>query len=365
MDNHPKYKNSRNLDRIKKEYAEKYFYGIDKEMDLVKISKAYMAIVGDGRGNIVQADSLKNPKEWSVKAKHSFTENGKLKKFDIVLTNPPFGSKIKIISGSILENYDLGHKWKYDKKNGKWIKQPETKKTPPQILFIERCLQFLKDGGMLGIVLPETYFHAPKDRYVLEYIKRNNNIISIIDLAHNAFRPHNNAKTILLILQKNRPQQDNILMGVAEEVGHDHLGKEIYRYDYETQQFTNEIWDDTIIIRKEIADPFNPNNKNVFVIHKDEIKNNIYVPRYYWKKRIETLMKVAEKQNLEFIQMQELLEKKIITHFVGHGSPPAKFKGKGNIPYIRVKDIVNWEIYKNPTSLIPEHIYLKYKVAFN
>ena len=39
--------------KLKQEAAEKYFYGIDKEIDLVKIAKAYMAIVGDGRGGIV------------------------------------------------------------------------------------------------------------------------------------------------------------------------------------------------------------------------------------------------------------------------------------------------------------------------
>lgn len=51
----------------------------------------------------------------------------------------------------------------------------------------------------------------------------------------------------------------------------------------------------------------------------------------------------------------------IIGYFDGHGSPPSQFKGKGTIPYIRVKDIVNWELYKDPTSLIPKDIYDKKK----
>jgi len=60
--------------------------------------------------------------------------------------------------------------------------------------------------------LPETYFHAPTTKYVLQYIKKNNNIIAMIDLPHNTFRPYCNAKTCLLILQKDTPQQNKIIM---------------------------------------------------------------------------------------------------------------------------------------------------------
>ena len=48
---------------------------------------------------------------------------------------------------------------------------------------------------------------------------------------------------------------------------------------------------------------------------------------------------------------------RVIKDFSGHGSPSAKFKGEGDIPYVRVADIVNWDIYKNPTSGVPEHVY--------
>jgi len=50
---------------LKTEIASKNFYGIDKEFDLAKVSKAYMAIVGDGRGGIFCADSLVSPEEWT------------------------------------------------------------------------------------------------------------------------------------------------------------------------------------------------------------------------------------------------------------------------------------------------------------
>lgn len=70
---------------MKSEVASRNFYGIDKEFDLVKVSKAYMAIVGDGRGGIFCSDSLANPIEWTP----FMRERIKLGSFDVLLTNPP------------------------------------------------------------------------------------------------------------------------------------------------------------------------------------------------------------------------------------------------------------------------------------
>lgn len=56
-----------------------------------------------------------------------------------------------------------------------------------------------------------------------------------------------------------------------------------------------------------------------------------------------------------------MLDDGIIEAYAGYGSPPSGFKGRGDIPYIRVADIVNWELYKNPTSGVPREIYEKIK----
>lgn len=358
MEGSKKYKGLPNLEELKKANAQKYFFGIDKEIDLVKIAKAYMAIIGDGRGSIVQQNTLHTAEDFEGRARELFVEDEEFKQFDIILTNPPFGRSSKILEEDA-KNFDLGHVWK---RNGDvWERTNKPKETEPQVLFIERCLQMLRGGGKLAIVLPETYFHAPNVRYVLNYLKKDNNIIAIIDLAHNSFRPYNNAKTLLLVLEKGKKQQDKIIMGVAEEIGHDHNGKPIYRYNKETHEFNDEIWDDTKIIRKELYEPAKKSNTNVFVVDIENIKNSVYVPRYYWNRRIEELRDEAESRGLKFVQIKDLINDGIIADFPGHGSPPGKYKGKGEIPYVRVADIVNWAIYKNPTALIPEHVYHKIK----
>lgn len=359
MENSKKYKGMKNLDIEKRNIAERYIYGIDKEIDLVKIAKAYMAIIGDGKGGVVQQNSLHTADDFEGRAKDLFVdEDEEFKQFDIILTNPPFGSKTKVLKDDA-QYFDLGHKWV--KKGDKYIKTNKEKDTPIQELFIERCLTMLKDGGKLAIVLPETYFHSPSTKYIIEYIKKNNNIKAVVDLPHNTFRPHCNAKTLLLVLEKGRKQQNKIILAVAEEMGHNHQDKTIYRYDEEKHIFTDEIWDDTEIIREELDNPNNSKNKYVFTIDADKIVNNIYVPRYYWDKKIKDLEKEAEKQNLEFVKVEELVDKKIIKVFRGHGAPPSEFKGLGDVPYVRAGDVVSWDIYKNPTAMIPYSVYLSSK----
>ncbi|MCL4480277.1 MAG: N-6 DNA methylase [Candidatus Thermoplasmatota archaeon] len=362
MDNDKKYKGSPNLEKIKQDIAEKTFFGIDKEPDLVKISKAYMAIVGDGRGGIVSQNTLHQPEDYEPRPKELFVQaDNTFKKFDIIITNPPFGSKIKVLEDEA-KHYDLGHVWKWDPSTG-WIKTEKVKATEPQVLFVERCLQMLSDGGTLAIVLPETYFHAPEVRYVLEYIKKRSNIKAIIDLPHNTFRPHNNAKTILLMLEKGIAQGSKITFAVAEQMGHNHRGEDMYRYDSVTGKFTEEKWDDTVKIREEIDNPENPKNKYVFNINTEDIKNDVYVPRYYWNKKMEEIKGEAKKEGYTLIPMSQLIDEGIVKSYSGHGSPDAKFKGLGEdqVPYVRVADISNWMIYQNPTSLVPRDVYKKIK----
>ena len=329
--------------------------GIEKDNFLSKVAKAYMAIIGDGKGGIFCENSLDKPSNWKPKTR----QNVNLGQYDVLLTNPPFGKDIKVEGSEILNQYDLGYKWKSAGKTFEKTNKLKTVETP-QIIFIERCLQLLKDGGRMGIVLPETFFHAPRSRYVLHKMLENNNLTWVIDLPHNTFRPHNNAKCLAIVVEKNKPQQELINMAVLEEIGHDHQGKDIFRWDIETKKIDRtKIWDDTPLVIDEIKNGF---SKYCFQT-KAEIAStkNIYVPRYYWENKIEEIKEIAEKQNLQLVPIKTLIQKKILKCFDGHGSPPAEYKGRGEVTYVRVKDIVNWEIYKDPTSRIPEEIYLQKK----
>ena len=362
MDSHPTWNNlsSQKLVEVKCRIAKQTIHGLDKESDLVKITKAYMAIIGDGKSRIAQANSLHPPERFEGTSRTvalSDDPQDGFRQFDVILTNPPFGSKNTKVSLTESATFDLGHKWKKNRK-GTFDKQDEARSTPAQELFIERCLDLLKPGGRLAIILPETIAHAPTKKHIVQYIKSRGNIRCVIDLPHNTFRPHCNAKTLLWIIEKDR-NQDDIVFGVAREMGRDHLGKEKYRVV--DGKITNEVWDDTIAIRKELEKPEYQTNRHVFVVQDSVIRKNIYVPRYYWETVDEEIREEAEKQGLQLVKMGYLIEKSIVRKFKGHGSPPNEYKGLGNVPYVRAGDIGNLAVYKNPTSGVPEHIYREVK----
>ena len=351
MDEDPRYRNSPNLALEKQDVARRFFFGIDKEIDLVRIAKAYMAIAGDGRGGIAQENSLHAAAHFEGHSKSLFTVNDDFRQFDIVFTNPPFGADNKVLKEESAQ-FALGHSWK--KVGDDYVQTNKAKDTEPQILFVERCLQMLKQGGILAIVLPETFFHAPSYRYILNFALLENNLRAVVDLPHNTFRPFNNAKTCLMVLEKGVPQQPEILMAVAEEMGHDHQGHAKYRMNPVTKHVTGEIWDDLKIIREELEDPYSPDNQYTFRINHADIKNGVYVPRYYWNNPSKTILKP---EGVEPLLMRKLLEEGIVEAYKGHGSPESAYKGQGEIPYIRVSDIVNWELYRNPTSYVPRHVF--------
>ena len=110
-------------------------------------------------------------------------------------------------------------------------------------------------------MLPETVFHAPSLAYLRHFLLSGNNLVAVIDLPHNTFRPHCNAKTCLLCLKKGVPQQEHIVMATPEEMGHDHTGQPLFRYG------SADLWDDLVEVLDELDVPDNQQNKHVFSIH--------------------------------------------------------------------------------------------------
>jgi type I restriction enzyme M protein len=102
-------------------------------------------------------------------------------------------------------------------------------------LFIERCLQLLKDGGKMAIVLPDGIFGNETENYVRNWILQNAEIIAIIDIPLETFLPHTDTKTSILILQKVKkeklPANYPIFLSIAGYCGHDRQGKEIEKDD--------------------------------------------------------------------------------------------------------------------------------------
>jgi type I restriction enzyme M protein len=226
--------------RIKK-FAEQFIVGLDFNPELVKASKMNMVMNNDGAGGLFQANSLEAPASWET----DLVARKLIGRVDVLFTNPPFGSKIPVADPSTLEQYDLGHSWTYDKSADRWTKTAAIQKSqPPEILFIERCVKFLKPGtGRMAIVLPDGILGSPGLGYVREWILQNTRILASIDLHPDTFQPDVSIQTSVLVLQRKPDQliavetaaqkinDYSVFMAVGNHVGHDKRGNRTYVRD--------------------------------------------------------------------------------------------------------------------------------------
>lgn len=220
------------IEAEKQKVAIKNFRGIDKDNFLSKVAKAYLAILGDGRGGVHCENSLDRFDNWNPKT----IEDIQAGTFDVIVTNPPFGKKLSIDTTEILSLYDLGHKWSQNSQ-GEFEKGDLVDKQPPQLLFIERCFQLLRNGGRMGIVLLESIFGMPKYQYVVNYIQEKAKILAVVTLPEDLFQPHTHAKCCVLICQKYKKGESretcdnfNIFMSDVKWCGHDSRGNITYTY---------------------------------------------------------------------------------------------------------------------------------------
>jgi type I restriction enzyme M protein len=112
---------------------------------------------------------------------------------------------------------------------------------PPEVLFIERCVQFLKPGtGKLGIVVPDGILGNPDYEYIRYWILSNCQVLASVDLPVETFLPRTGTQTSVLLLRRKSEQQRlaesfedgssdyEIFMAQARTVGKDRRGNVIY-----------------------------------------------------------------------------------------------------------------------------------------
>lgn len=148
-------------------------YGLDINPFLVRTAQMNLVMHGDGSSNIFRADSSKTPGEWSPEARRK-TPYGQV---DVVLTNPPFGSEVRIDDPHVLAKYELTH---WESVNGRVS-------IPAEQLFLETAMNFLLEGGILGIVLPDGILNNPSLKFLRSWLLMRGRIIASIDLPKETF----------------------------------------------------------------------------------------------------------------------------------------------------------------------------------
>lgn len=242
--------------------ASSKIFGLDINPNLVKVARMNMVMNNDGQGGITHTDSLARPEDWKFPAgtMQVYQESRRFKQeniteyfrrevqeglFDIIATNPPFGTKIKIDSERVLSQYELARRWAYEEERKLWTATPTLQSgVAPEILFIERCVRLLKPGtGRMCMVIPDGILGNPDDEYIRVWLLRHCQVLALVDMPVELFLPKTGVQTHLAFFRRKstdemnqeslsgKPRDYPIFMAVAKRVGKDRRDNRLYRRD--------------------------------------------------------------------------------------------------------------------------------------
>ena len=280
---------------------------VDTSKRLVKVARTAMILNGDGYTGMTQGDSLGPYESFAEKIVSMCHKNIP----SIILTNPPFAGvgEGKQSDGPTLERFELGKKWSYI--DGEYQKTDElcADGVPPEMLFVERCVDWLRPGGKLGIVLPKGFLDTNTYQSARALLLRKCRILAIINMHKNTFQPYTGVRTCLILVQKLQESEEittiedySIFMAISNKIGQDSEGVPIYRYD-DNGDLIDEIDQDLDkILEKYIS--FTKGELETsdycFSIKRSEILDDFrFNPQAYMPSLNKTLKDVANIDNVE------------------------------------------------------------------
>lgn len=287
----------------KKKLCGEYLYGTEITQRLAIASKTNMYLHGDGRTNLYRHDGLLD------------YENIQENKFDIVVTNPPFGADID--KEEILNNFDLGIK---------------RKKQASEVLFLERCIRLAKkDTGKIAIVLPESILMNTTYQYVRDWLDENVTIEAIFKMPSFAFKPSGTSgiSTSLVFMKRKKPKEKNypIFMGNVKKISFDQNNRPDIDF------FPNIL---NCYKQFKLKNKTEFENKSCYVINRNDgdlLSVNFYKPKY-----MELIRKIKKGK---YINLKEICKKEknsIVDGPFGTQLHVSDYKKEG-VPVIRVKNI--------------------------
>ena len=188
-------------------FAEKHLFGIEINEQISRVAKMNMIIHDDGHTNIITNDGLKNNRTLEIENRNL---NFQDETFDLIMTNPPFGSTIKADEVGYYKEYELFEKnlgfteikdrISDDNNKNKWRTSQST-----EVLFLERCYKYLnEENGYLAIVVPDGILTNSSSQYVRDWLIEKFRVLAVVSLPQHTFA-HVKAgvKSSVLFLKKH------------------------------------------------------------------------------------------------------------------------------------------------------------------
>lgn len=172
-------------------WAQTHLFGIDKDAIAIKLTKAIMQIMGDGSAHCVRGDSIRVAK-WKTDYQHLCTPHFEDGRYSVVVTNPPFGQNLTVdAQDSRAAGLDIAQK-----DDGSY------QDLEIGLLFLNRAYRWIRKGGRIGIVLPETYFFSTQYKFVWGWLKGKLAPRVVANIPMEAFQGFCRAKTNFYVFEK-------------------------------------------------------------------------------------------------------------------------------------------------------------------
>ena len=231
------------------DFAEKNLFGLEVNDELTRVAKMNMIIHDDGHTNIVGHDALDFPPH--ISAQNPGLAPGK---FDLILTNPPFGAVIKRTEkgDGYLEQFELqqyiGKNYPRDtrttengaKSGGQGVKARASVKT--EILFLERIHAFLKPGkGRAAVVLPDGILSNSSLQGVRYWLLNHFQLLAVVSLPQFAFSHYDaGVKASIVFLRRladgeSISDDSPIFMALTDNIGYDATGRKTFAITVESE----------------------------------------------------------------------------------------------------------------------------------
>ncbi len=250
------------------DFAEKNLFGLEINEELARVAKMNMIIHDDGHTNIVGHDALDfferpvgaDGKPLGPNREYILDKNKGLKPgtFDLILTNPPFGSVVKRTEKAegYLEQFELrnflsksatgsepdesGMGEQNAKRGAKAVKDRASIKT--EILFLERVHSFLKPGtGRVAIVLPDGILTNSSLQGVRDWLLDHFQLLAVVSLPQFAFAHYDAGVKASIVFMRRLaedevvPDDAPIFMALAENIGYDATGRKTFAVTVENE----------------------------------------------------------------------------------------------------------------------------------
>lgn len=234
-------------------FVEHNLFGADFDPFLVRAAQMNVLMASNGQARVFNMNSLEFP-AGHLQGVAQARGKADLGSMDVVMTNPPFGSNIPITDPNILKHFALAHTWERTEDGGFRNTGRLQGSVAPEVLFIERCLDWLKPGGRTGIVLPDGILGNPGDEYIRWWLLRHCWVLASVDLPVEVFivEANVNILTSLLFLKKKTDEEVRaedlgqtidypVFMAVAEKVGFDRRGNTLYKRGPDGEELIEEV----------------------------------------------------------------------------------------------------------------------------